>query len=493
MLRTAMKKIITCALFIMVLAGLTACGDPQDVIEGAMDARAEITGKLVDQFGTEALGLKPYLMQSLTYDDGTYGASGTCETVYVHINKVTHKMNIYEFGLYDSPDISLPWSSKETASKISPREDGILSGVINNRAMGITGYFRFDPVTMLEPGEWQDNADGFQWYDIRYSESNRDGHMSEQFDPENADSQTIWRVDTTGETTLWDWAVFMEGNSIISGMFLAEAEAVAEKNGYSTEGFKPGKEMMEGYEAVTGYIPPDETEDMDPDGNRKDDDRGQNSGEGKDKGTDTRTGAQKYVEFGEYPEGKPIEWIVLDEKDGARLLLSRYSLDFMSYNNENVEVTWETSDLRNWMNGYFYEEAFSKEEKKRIQTVTMENDDADGGNDTEDKVFALSLSEVEQYFGVRDLETGEILKNPENGDILIDREALKTVCIEETRPQYFYEGDVVPSAVEDPDFFFLRTQGYHPSAVYFVFPDGDIGGAESAHWEHGVRPAVWVK
>ncbi len=265
MLRTMIKKGISCIMVIMMLAGLMACDDPVDMIEGAIDAKAEITDELVDKYGMEALGLKPYLMQNLTYNDGTYGASGICETVYVHIDEEAHKMDIYEFGLYDTPDISLPWSSKETDSKIFPREDGVLSGIINNRAMGMTGYFRFDPVTMLKPGEWQDNEDGFRWYDIRYSESNRDGHLSEQFDPENADSQTIWRVDTTGETTLWDWAVFMEGNSIISDMFLAEAEALANENGYSMEGFKPGNEMMEEYETRTDHIPQEENREHVPD------------------------------------------------------------------------------------------------------------------------------------------------------------------------------------------------------------------------------------
>ena len=61
------------------------------------------------------------------------------------------------------------------------------------------------------------------------------------------------------------------------------------------------------------------------------------------------------------------------------------------------------------------------------------------------------------------------MTDPETGDVLIDTEALKTVCIEETRPQYFYEGDTVPAAVEDPDFFFLRTQDTIPRLYILYF------------------------
>ncbi len=205
----------------------------------------------------------------------------------------------------------------------------------------------------------------------------------------------------------------------------------------------------------------------------------------------------KCVKFGKYPEKKDIEWIVLDEKDGEVLLLSRYSLCCMSYRYDNEKTTWETSDLREWMNGIFYDEAFSKSEKKKIRTVTNENDDSPGGtpggNETEDKVFALSLTEVYKYFGKKDPNTGETLTDPETGDVIVDAQALKTTCLEEVRPQYFYEGDTVPSAVEDPDFFFLRTPGAYERAVYVVWPDGSLTGSNGVITEHGARPAIWVK
>ena len=41
-----------------------------------------------------------------------------------------------------------------------------------------------------------------------------------------------------------------------------------------------------------------------------------------------------------------LEWIVMDTGEDSMLLLSRYVLLPMRYNEEYVDVTWETSSLR---------------------------------------------------------------------------------------------------------------------------------------------------
>ena len=87
------------------------------------------------------------------------------------------------------------------------------------------------------------------------------------------------------------------------------------------------------------------------------------------------------------------------------LLLSKYVLDAKPYNKEweDVTVTWETSDIRKWLNNEFYTTAFNKTEKAKIQTSLIKNEDnseygTSGGNDTEDKVFLLSEKEAETLF-----------------------------------------------------------------------------------------------
>ena len=123
---------------------------------------------------------------------------------------------------------------------------------------------------------------------------------------------------------------------------------------------------------------------------------------------DTGLKAGDHITFGNYPqtddnEAQPVEWRVLEIKDGKALIISEYLLDTYVYNMEMSDITWENCSLRKWLNGKFYDTAFSESEKGLIQTVTVENSDnplygTPGGNKTEDKVFCLSLEEVQIYF-----------------------------------------------------------------------------------------------
>lgn len=115
------------------------------------------------------------------------------------------------------------------------------------------------------------------------------------------------------------------------------------------------------------------------------------------------------IEFGNYPQSAdgeiaPVEWYVLETRDdGSRLLLSRYCLDCKRYNPDGVQLTWETTPLRAWLNGEFLSEAFTDGEAAQIADTQVTAEDnptygTTGGNDTVDKVFLLSASEVEKYF-----------------------------------------------------------------------------------------------
>ena len=116
------------------------------------------------------------------------------------------------------------------------------------------------------------------------------------------------------------------------------------------------------------------------------------------------------IYFGNYEQdnkssnGKEeIEWKVLDkDAEGKMLLLSHYALDCRQYHNTPGQVTWETSDIRKWLNNDFISTAFTNAQKKNIKTVSLENRDnadynTDGGNDTKDKIFLLSIDEAKTY------------------------------------------------------------------------------------------------
>ena len=108
---------------------------------------------------------------------------------------------------------------------------------------------------------------------------------------------------------------------------------------------------------------------------------------------------QDYVSSGK----EDIEWIVLDKKeDGSLFVMSKYGLDMQPYHSEDAEVTWETCSLRKWLNNDFYNTAFTKAEKKKIQTTTVESYSSAWAHEeeeffvceTKDKVFLPSYSEA---------------------------------------------------------------------------------------------------
>ncbi len=118
------------------------------------------------------------------------------------------------------------------------------------------------------------------------------------------------------------------------------------------------------------------------------------------------------VTFGAYEQdnntgnGKEaIEWLVLDydAANNRALVISKYALDREMYNTRWIDITWEKCTLRSWLNSEFINVAFSSDEQKVIPTVTVSADknpdySTDPGNATQDKVFLLSITEVNKYF-----------------------------------------------------------------------------------------------
>ncbi len=121
------------------------------------------------------------------------------------------------------------------------------------------------------------------------------------------------------------------------------------------------------------------------------------------------------IYFGKYYQSnsnikEPIKWRVLQVGGNQAFLLSDKILYRYEVKNEYLDkVTWETSSLRNWLNTDFYNNAFSSDEKNIIINSYIENkgfdwnvysyekDDffkSDGGSNTYDKVFNLSIEEV---------------------------------------------------------------------------------------------------
>ena len=112
----------------------------------------------------------------------------------------------------------------------------------------------------------------------------------------------------------------------------------------------------------------------------------------------------KYEQDGNISNGKErIAWEIIALDKERILLLSDRILEYMPYNEYYGDATWENCTLRRWLNEDFYNEAFSEEEKEKIELTTNRTVNQNiAHNDFEtiisqDKVFLLSLDECEKY------------------------------------------------------------------------------------------------
>ena len=102
------------------------------------------------------------------------------------------------------------------------------------------------------------------------------------------------------------------------------------------------------------------------------------------------------VDFGNY------KWTVLAQENGKALLITTDCVEEREYNEEYESITWENCTLRKYLNNEFYNQ-FNEEEKSQIVKTKVKNNDNSeygtaGGNDTEDKIFLLSIDEANKYF-----------------------------------------------------------------------------------------------
>ena len=115
-----------------------------------------------------------------------------------------------------------------------------------------------------------------------------------------------------------------------------------------------------------------------------------------------------------------VEWYVLEEQEGKMLIVSKNVLEARAYHAAGGAITWENSEIRAYLNSEFIEKTFSAQEQAKIVETTISNPSNSqygivGGNDTNDKVFLLSLNEAEKYMGTGvellrgiDIKSGEV-------------------------------------------------------------------------------------
>ena len=190
------------------------------------------------------------------------------------------------------------------------------------------------------------------------------------------------------------------------------------------------------------------------------------------------------IKFGKYEQdndtsnGKEdIEWLVLAKENSNVLLISKKALDCKPYHSSYGNTTWEECSLRRWLNDTFVNEAFTTEEQEKILTTNVTADanpdyDTDAGNDTEDKVFLLSIEEANRYFKYDS-----------------ERQCVSTEYAK-ANGAYTYEIDGASNC-----FWWLRSQGgYSNKSASVVNSDGTVSKYGNAVDDNRdcVRPAMWI-
>ena len=207
-----------------------------------------------------------------------------------------------------------------------------------------------------------------------------------------------------------------------------------------------------------------------------------------------------------YFKYEPIKWRVLNvnNDENKALLFADITLDDQRYNTNSENVTWESSSIRSWLNGYgmsvnepgtdysnknFINAAFAANEKKAIKTTNVVNEDNDyygieGGNNTLDKVFLLSMSEIC------------------NTDTAVEYGFVKsdTVADEARRVQCSAYAYAMGTARDQKPLFcnnvrwWLRSPGKNSNYAAIVDDGGrarDTGNQVTAYFD-GVRPALYI-
>lgn len=192
------------------------------------------------------------------------------------------------------------------------------------------------------------------------------------------------------------------------------------------------------------------------------------------------------VYFGAYEQdndasnGKEkIAWLVLAKERKRVLVISDKALNCQPYNTARRSMTWETCSLRQWLNGTFLNTAFSSTEQAMIADTNVRpaknpKRSTDPGNATTDKVFLLSIDEVNQYFS--------------------SDEARKCVPTAYAIASGAYTSNSNTKGGAATCEWWLRSPGHFQNGAALVYYDGVVSctGANVDEATVYVRPALWI-
>lgn len=193
------------------------------------------------------------------------------------------------------------------------------------------------------------------------------------------------------------------------------------------------------------------------------------------------------IQFGGY------SWRVLDIKNDTALIITEEIIEQRAYHDAYTDITWADSSLRIYLNGEFVDK-FNANDQARIIPVLNQNDDnpwygTQGGADSRDSIFLLSLDEVCRYFGD---STSKLYDRGKNQRYWFERK-------DENNSKRLAK----LQGTEGCWWWWLRSPGrVNLKAAYIWGTDGTIGiqgnnilkgNISDGKCTGGVRPALWLK
>ncbi|MBQ6638569.1 MAG: S-layer homology domain-containing protein [Lachnospiraceae bacterium] len=214
-----------------------------------------------------------------------------------------------------------------------------------------------------------------------------------------------------------------------------------------------------------------------------------------------------YEQDGNLENGKEeIEWQVLKVESDRVLVVSKYALDCKKYDETKYAVTWEESTLRKWLNDDFLNEAFTMEEQEKIPIVYLENRSnpywgTAGGYNTNDRIFCLSLDEMESCFGDYSFYGDSMWGCNQNlicdvTQYAINNGAKSFIMTEEKYNETYKQKGYTSSIIGQRGcYWWLRSSGFRNTTACYVDYFGE-GGASIEGISYAdsiaVRPALYI-
>ena len=201
-------------------------------------------------------------------------------------------------------------------------------------------------------------------------------------------------------------------------------------------------------------------------------------------------------------------WRILDMQGNHALIITENVISHRTYHHTLEDVTWETSEIRQYLNNTFLG-TFSEAERARIRETTVVNSNNPwdwpdwgghastfGGNNTADRIFLLSIDEVLQYFGDSGLVAeGATVSASARGGSTLPLLGLFGWGIWENN--HYSEARIARDSADSASWWWLRSPGLLPNLAAHVGVDGCLSlrgtdAFQSGGVGGGVRPALWL-